>query len=133
MNIEYKVNKNITAEEFIEVLSHTSLGDRRPIDDLKMIKGMIKNADIIITATINDKIVGIARAVTDFHFCCYLSDLAIDESYQKQGIGQKLIDKVKEQLDDKCNIILLAAPAATKYYSKVGFTQHNSAWTSIKF
>jgi len=133
MNIKYKLNKDITEDEFIEILSHSSLGKRRPLDNLKIIKGMIQNADVIITATIDDKIIGVARAVTDFSFCCYLSDLAVHENYQKQGIGQKLIAKVKEQLEDNCNIILLAAPAATKYYSKVGFTQHNSAWTSIKF
>ncbi|MDC0932503.1 GNAT family N-acetyltransferase [Arcobacteraceae bacterium] len=133
MNIVYKLNKDITPDEFIEVLSHSSLGARRPLDDMQTIKGMIKNADVIITANIGDKIVGVARAVTDFTFCCYLSDLAVHENYQKQGIGQKLIEKVKEQLNENCNIILLAAPAATEYYPKIGFTQHNSAWISITF
>jgi len=70
--------------------------------------------------------------VTDFHFCCYLSDLAVDEKYQKQGIGQKLISKVKEQLEGNCKVILLAAPAATEYYPKIGFSAHNSAWVSNK-
>ena len=132
MNIEYKLNKNITLSEFIEVLKNSTLGERRPIDDLETIKGMIKNADIIITATIDDKIIGVARAVTDFNYCCYLSDLAVDEQYQKYGIGKKLISKVQEQLNDKCKIILLSAPNATEYYPKIGFTKHNSAWTITK-
>lgn len=129
MNIEYKLSPNITPSEFIEVLKKSTLGERRPIDDLKTIQGMIENADIIVSATIDNKIVGIARAVTDFHYCCYLSDLAVDERYQKNGIGKKLILKVQEQLNDKCKIILLSAPDATGYYPKIGFTQHNSAWT----
>jgi len=133
MNVEYKLNKDITPDEFIEVLSHSSLGARRPLDDMQTIKGMIKNADIIITANIDDKIVGVARAVTDFTYCCYLSDLSVHVNYQKQGIGQKLIEKIKEQLTKNCNIILLAAPAATGYYPKIGFTQHNSAWISKTF
>jgi predicted N-acetyltransferase YhbS len=131
LNITYKLNKNITPVEFINILNSSTLGQRRPVDDLKTIQGMIENADIIITASINDKIVGIARAVTDFHYCCYLSDLAVDIQYQKQGIGKTLLLNIKEQLNDSCKIILLSAPNATKYYSKVGFTKHNSAWTWI--
>jgi N-acetylglutamate synthase-like GNAT family acetyltransferase len=132
MKIEYKLNKNIRSSEFIEVLKNSTLGERRPIDDVETIKGMIENADIIITATIDNKIIGVARAITDYHYCCYLSDLAVDEEYQKNGIGKKLILKVQEQINDKCKIILLSAPNATEYYPKIGFTQHNSAWTITK-
>ncbi|NQY20004.1 MAG: GNAT family N-acetyltransferase [Campylobacteraceae bacterium] len=132
MNIEYKVNKNITASEFIEVLKNSTLGERRPINDLKTIKGMLDNADIIITATKDNKIIAIARAVTDFNYCCYLSDLAVDTKFQKQGIGKELISKVQEQINDKCKIILLSAPDASEYYPKIGFIQHNSAWTITK-
>ena len=92
-------------------------------------RGMLKNADIIITAVENKKIVGVARSVTDFYYSCYLSDLAVDKEYQKHGIGKKLIEMTQKQLNEKCKIILLSAPAATEYYPKVGFTQHPSAWT----
>jgi predicted N-acetyltransferase YhbS len=129
LNIEYKLNLNITTEEFIEVLKNSTLGERRPIDDLKTIKGMIENSNLIVTASIDNKIIGIARAVTDFNYCCYLSDLAVDKQYQKNGIGKQLISKVQEQLNGKCKIILLSAPDAKEYYPKIGFTQHNSAWT----
>ena len=132
MNIEYKLNNNLTSTEFIEILKNSTLGERRPIKDLETIKGMIENADIMVTATLDDKIVGVARAVTDFYYCCYLSDIAVDELYQKNGIGKKLIQKVQEQLDSKCRIILLSAPDATMYYPKIGFSQHNSAWTTTK-
>jgi N-acetylglutamate synthase-like GNAT family acetyltransferase len=90
---------------------------------------MIKNADIIVVAIDSDKIVGVARAVTDYNYCCYLSDLAIEQKYQKNGIGKQLISKIQEQLNDKCKIILLSAPDATEYYPKIGFTKHSSAWT----
>ncbi|NQY54568.1 MAG: GNAT family N-acetyltransferase [Campylobacteraceae bacterium] len=132
MNIEYKLNKNITASEFIEVLKNSTLGERRPINDKLTIAGMIENADLIVTATIDEKIIGVARVVTDFYYCCYLSDLAVDVKYQKNGIGKKLISKVQEQINEKCKIILLSAPDATEYYPKIGFTQHNSAWTITK-
>ncbi len=129
MNIEYKLNPNLSESQFIEILNSSTLGRRRPIDDKDCINGMLKNADIIITASIDNKIIGIARSITDFNYCCYLSDLAVDEKYQKYGIGKKLIDMTQKQLNDKCKIILLSAPSAAKYYPKVGFTKHTSAWT----
>ena len=132
MNIEYKITTKITPKEFINILDNSTLGLRRPIDDIETIKGMIDNADIIITAMLDDKIIGVARAVTDFHYCCYLSDLAVDTQYQNQGIGKELINKIQEQLNSKCKIILLSAPDAVEYYPKIGFIQHNSAWTLSK-
>ena len=129
MKIEYKLNPNLTDNEFIDILNRSTLGERRPINDKECISGMLKNADIIIVATDNEKVIGVARSITDFNYCCYLSDLAVDEKYQKYGIGKKLIDMTQKQLNKKCKIILLSAPSATEYYPKVGFTQHTSAWT----
>jgi predicted N-acetyltransferase YhbS len=123
------LNPQLTEDEFIDILNRSTLGERRPIEDRKCISGMLKNADIVITAVENEKIIGVARSVTDFNYCCYLSDLAVDKNYQKHGIGKKLIDMTQRQLNEKCKIILLSAPSATEYYPKVGFTQHTSAWT----
>lgn len=128
MNITYQITPDLSTEAFIDILNRSTLGERRPVDDLECLESMINNADIIVTAVLDDKIVGVARAVTDFSYCCYLSDLAVDASFQHQGIGKRLIQKVREQLGSKCKVILLSAPAAAKYYPKIGFTQHPSAW-----
>jgi len=93
---------------------------------------MLKNADIIMIATHHDKIVGVARSVTDFTYCFYLSDLAVDRKYQKQGIGKRLIEETQKLLGKRCKIILLSAPAATEYYPRIRFTKHASAWTLDK-
>lgn len=129
MEIKYTSQPMLTAEQFIDVLNRSTLGERRPVDDLECIEGMLKHADIIMTATHKDKVIGVARSVTDFNYCCYLSDLAVDKQYQKHGIGKSLIERTQEMLGKKCKIILLSAPAATEYYPKIGFTQHHSAWT----
>ena len=129
MNIEYKLNTKLTVDEFIDILNRSTLGERRPINDLQCIDGMLKNADLIVVAINNQKIIGVARSVTDFNYCCYLSDLAVDTEYQNQGIGKNLIDMTQKQLNDKCKVILLSAPSAIEYYPKIGFTQHFSAWT----
>ena len=134
--VTYQINSAITPEQFTDVLSKSSLGARRPLDNYYVIKGMLDNADLLVTAWVNDsesnkKLIGVARCVTDFSYCCYLSDIAVDEAYQKQGIGKSMIKKVEQQLPPSCKIILLSAPQASDYYPKIGFTKHESAWVKV--
>ena len=128
MNIEYKINEPITTDQFIELLVNSTLGERRPIDDRECMEGMIKNSNLIVTAWQSGKLVGIARSMTDFHFACYLSDLAVVKDLQKSGIGKKLQVITQEQLGPQCNLILIAAPAANSYYGHIGFTNVPTCW-----
>lgn len=128
MTIVYQVNKKVSLEQFVFVLTDSTLAKRRPIDDASVMQAMLDNADLTVTAWQEEKLVGIARCVTDFAYCCYLSDLAVSEHLQHQGIGKKLIALVEEQLPKTCKLILLASPKASEYYGKIGFTQHPRAW-----
>ncbi|HFS8445383.1 GNAT family N-acetyltransferase [Vibrio cholerae] len=128
MEVEYFVNRPIMPEQFVDLLNQTTLGARRPTDNYECISGMLENADLLVSAWIGERLVGIARSVTDFHYCCYLSDLAVSEQIQSKGIGKELIRQTFVSLKKGCKLILLAAPQATKYYPKIGFKQHNSAW-----
>ena len=85
--IDYKVNEPISVKQFIGLLNKTTLGARRPLEDEKRVAAMLHHADLLITAWDGEQLVGVARSVTDFAYCCYLSDLAVNEQYQKQGIG----------------------------------------------
>ncbi|WP_458626594.1 GNAT family N-acetyltransferase [Winogradskyella sp. PC D3.3] len=120
--ITYQVEHNLSSEEFKEVLVKSTLGERRPIDDSERLKTMIKNADLVITARDHNKLIGVSRSVTDFVYCCYLSDLAVDKAYQKLGIGRELIKQTKQKTP-KATLILLAAPAAETYYPHIGMKQ----------
>jgi predicted N-acetyltransferase YhbS len=111
----------LSPDEFIDVLSRSTLGERRPINDADRIQAMLQNANLIVTARIDGKLIGVSRALTDFAFCTYLSDLAVDEAYQKMGIGVRLIAETKRQ-SPQAKLILLAAPAAVNYYPKTGMT-----------
>lgn len=126
--IDYEINGDLTVEEFIEILNNSTLGERRPVDDQECIEGMVKNANLTVCAKENGKIIGIARSVTDFTYCCYLSDLAVHKEYQNRGIGKELIGETRKRLGKRCILILLSAPAAVDYYPKIGFKKHNQAW-----
>jgi ribosomal protein S18 acetylase RimI-like enzyme len=128
MNIEYKINEEITTDQFIELLESSTLDERRPVEDRECIAGMISNSNLIVSAWINGSLVGISRSVTDFHYVCYLSDLAVSEKYQGLGIGRKLQSITQEQLGPRCKLILIAAPAANTYYEHIGFSNNTRCW-----
>jgi GNAT superfamily N-acetyltransferase len=128
MPIHYEHGRLISEGEFVDLLRRSTLAERRPVDDPKCIKAMLAHANLLCTAWDGEKLVGVARSVTDFEYCCYLSDLAVDEAYQKQGIGRELIRLTQSKLGSKAKIILLAAPKADGYYPRIGFGSHPSAW-----
>ena len=128
MNIQYESSRQISSGEFIDLLQRSTLAERRPVDDPACIQTMLQHANLICTAWDGEKLVGIARSVTDFAYCCYLSDLAVDEKYQKQGIGKELIKLTRSKLGRRAKLILLSAPKAEAYYPKLGFDPHRSAW-----
>ena len=127
-NIAYAIEPDLSADEFIDVLQKTSLGERRPVDDRARIEGMLRQADLIVTARHNGQLVGVSRALTDFQFCAYLSDLAVDESYQRQGIGRRLIQETHQAAGPRTMLILISAPQAVTYYPHIGLEQHLSCW-----
>ncbi len=129
-NVIYKVEKSLDPSEFIDVLKRSSLGERRPIDDFERIKEMCENSNLIVSARLDGKLIGIARSITDFSYCTYLSDLAVDKDYQKKGIGKKLIEETKKQ-SPQATLILLSAPAAVNYYPKIGMIKHNHCFILI--
>jgi predicted N-acetyltransferase YhbS len=81
---------------------------------------MYANSNLVVTAWHNKKLVGISRSLTDFCYCCYLSDLAVRQEYKNKGIGKKLIELAKQRVGDQSMLLLLAAPTAMGYYPKVG-------------
>lgn len=125
--INYAVEKSLDVSEFIEVLKNSTLAERRPVDDEQRISSMCNNANLIVTARLNGRLIGVARSVTDFVYCTYLSDLAVDLKFQKKGIGKKLIEETKKQTP-QAKLIILSAPASVDYYPKIGMTKHNHCY-----
>jgi GNAT superfamily N-acetyltransferase len=130
MEIVYKLEAypEIHPEEFIDLLRRSTLADRRPVAEAETVRGMLVHAAVIVTARTGGLLVGVSRAITDFHYCTYLSDLAVDEKWQRQGIGRELIKRTHEAAGIHTTLILLAAPKAREYYPHVGLIPHDSCW-----
>lgn len=119
MQIKYKTNAKLRTEDIIAVFNAS--GIRRPTDDPLRIRKMFDNAGLVISAWKGTELIGLARSLTDFCYCCYLSDLAVKKDYQKAGIGKTLVELTQQAIGDNCMLLLLSAPEAMEYYPKVGF------------
>lgn len=127
--ITYGLEPDLTPAEFTDILVRSTLGERRPVNRQDVIRAMLERADIILTARANDRLVGVSRAISDFSYCTYLSDLAVDEVYQRRGIGRELIRRTHEAAGRHTHLILLAAPKSRTYYPHIGMEPHDSCWT----
>jgi ribosomal protein S18 acetylase RimI-like enzyme len=128
MQIVYAVEPDLSPQAFRDILVASTLSERRPVDDSERLDRMLRHADIIVTARDGERLVGISRAITDFAYCCYLSDLAVDVAYQHQGIGKRLIDETRIRAGECTTLVLVSAPAAETYYPKIGLRQRPSCW-----
>jgi len=118
MEITYKFNTIPSTEVIIALYDNAGLN--RPTADFDRIAKMYANSNLIVTAWDKDKLVGISRSLTDFCYCCYLSDLAVRQEYKYSGIGKKLVELTKEKVSENSMLLLLAAPSAIEYYPKIG-------------
>lgn len=125
--IVYAVEKGLSAAEFVDVLRRSGLAERRPVDEPDRVAKMLEHGNLMVTARDGGKLIGVARSLTDFTYCTYLSDLAVDVAYQKQGIGKALIDRTREAVGDSM-VLLLSAPKAMSYYPHIGMPKAENAF-----
>lgn len=129
LDIEFRTDP-ITVDQFIDVLERSGLAERRPVADRTRIQGMLDGADLILTVW--DKpsgvLAGVARLITDWSYCAYLSDLAVDREFQGRGLGKALMDEARRRVGEQCSFLLLAAPRAAEFYDKIGMPRSDAAF-----
>ena len=126
MEISYRTDLKPAPQQVIDL--YDSAGLSRPTGDPSRIARMIEHANLVVTAWDGDLLVGVSRAVTDWSWCCYLSDLAVRKEYGKQGIGKKLVDLTKETAGPSSMLLLLSVPDAMAYYPKIGLVKQDNAF-----
>jgi len=127
MNTVYAREDWLEPDEYIEVVRSSGLN--RPLDDRGRIERMLAHANLIVTARQDGRLVGLARSLTDFCFCCYLSDLAVDKACQGQGIGKRLIEETRRQAGgDQTTTLLLSAPGAMTFYQGIRMPQADNCF-----
>lgn len=126
MKVTYSASHHVEVDDMISVYRRS--GINRPVDDKLRMQKMLDAANLVITARDGEKLVGMARCWYDHGWVCYLSDLVVDKSYQRSGIGGQIIRSVQDYIGPQCQLVLLSAPDAMEYYPKVGFEKAHHAF-----
>ncbi len=124
--IEYRHDCPLDPAEVARVFDAS--GITRPTADLPRIARMFAAPCLVISAWQDGRLVGVSRSLTDYSYCCYLSDLAVDRALQGQGIGRELIKRTRAAIGEEVALILLSAPGAMTYYPTVGFQRAENAY-----
>jgi ribosomal protein S18 acetylase RimI-like enzyme len=121
--ILYGREQGLEVAEFRRVLVESGLGATRPVDDTPRLQAMLSSANLVLTARLDRPgrpLVGIARCITDFSWCCYLAELAVSKSAQGRGIGRGLLDEAQRQLGPRVTLTLISVPEAVSFYERAG-------------
>jgi len=128
MSIQYRKVDALDADSFIGVLVRSGLAERRPASDRARIARMLAGSNLIIVAHDGDTLVGVARSITDYAYCCYLSDLAVDRGYQGRGIGKRLIAETREAAGPETMCLLVSAPDSIGFYDAIQMPRQTRAF-----
>lgn len=120
-DVTYAIEDALSADEFTDVLHRSGLAARRLVDDGLRIEKMVRNANLAVCARDDGgRLIGVSRCITDFAYCCYCSDLAVDAAWQGRGNGRELLRLSREAAGPETSFLLLSAPAAMSYYPRIG-------------
>ncbi|ESW77867.1 N-acetyltransferase GCN5 [Mesorhizobium sp. LSJC285A00] len=129
--IIYAREPELDVAEFRRVLLESTLGETRPVDDDARLQAMLSGANLVLTARLDIEgrpLIGVIRAITDFSWVCYVSELAVSQSAQGLGIGKGLMDETRRQLGPSVAISLISMPDAVGFYERIGMTRMADAF-----
>ena len=126
ITIDYRQDVPLDPADVARVFDRS--GIKRPTNDLARIARMFAAPSLLLSAWVDNELVGLSRSLTDHAYCCYLSDLAVDKKYQGHGIGRELVQRTRAIIGDEVSLILLSAPDAMSYYPTLGFELAQNAY-----
>jgi ribosomal protein S18 acetylase RimI-like enzyme len=125
----YACEPRLDVDEFCRVLLESGLGATRPTGDRPRMQQMLDQADLVVTARLDRALVGVARSITDFSWCCYLSELAVSSSAQGLGVGKGLIDETRRLIGPRVSLVLASMPESVGFYERIGMPrQADTFW-----
>ena len=117
-------SERLTPEEYIDFLKRTDLGAQYPRERFETrIPKLLENASISLAARDDEgRLVGALLGLTDYAYWLYVTDLGVDRSFLRQGIGRRLMRAALNLAGGEKDIAvyLIANEAAVPFYEKLG-------------
>lgn len=120
---DIKIEYDIKINEFLEMVE--SVGWNTYTE--KQVEKAINNTMYMVKVLIDGKLAGIGRVVGDYSIVCMLSDICVKPEYQGNGIGQMIVNRLRESIEEniqdgeKMQIELTPTAGNEKFYQKCGF------------
>ena len=121
--IQYRTDKNFEAEQLKELFSSVNWLSANYSE--RLVKALY-NSSTVISAWDGEKLIGLINALDDGELTAYVHYLLVNPEYQKDGIGTRLVEMIKQKYKDYLCIVLTAEnPGLVGYYEKLGFIKIN--------
>ncbi len=86
----------------------------------------LANSHTVISAWHTGTFVGLGNAISDGALVVYYSHLLVRPTFQRRGIGKRIIEALQTRYAGFHQQILLAVPEAIEFYRKCGFQNARS-------
>jgi len=117
MSVTYRLTLgNVSARELEELFAAAGLGGR--VGD--KLRRAFLNSPLVCLAYDGDRLVGASRAITDGEYHGLIYDVAIHPDYQRQGIGQHMMEELLNRLP-VWRVMLVADEGVQEFYRSLGF------------
>lgn len=99
----------------------------RTTDSAEALMRAFQRSQLVLTAWTGDRLVGLARVLTDGEYTAYLCDLAVEPDVQGGGVGRQIIDEVLRRCAGT-ELVLRDSNLSTGFYARLGFEPVENAW-----
>ena len=128
--IQYRTDKNFEAEQLKELFSSVNWLSANYSE--RLVKALY-NSSTVVSAWDGEKLIGLINALDDGELTAYVHYLLVNPEYQKDGIGTRLVEMIKQKYKDYLCIVLTAEnPGLVGYYEKLGFDVMHDAFPMKK-
>lgn len=129
-DIYFSTHSKVSAEAACEVFQMSGLVRPTFKAEPERLEAMVTPTanQIVASAWDGEKLVGIAVAMCDFSWVCFLRDVAVRKDYQGLQIGSRLVKLIRDTAGANCSCILLSSPGAVGFYENQGFTPKTNAF-----
>ena len=116
--ITFSFDKTVDYSRLVELFEEVGWHDKTR--DIKRLKAMVENSQVVVTAWDGELMVGFARCVTDLVFNGQINNVVVDLRYRGNGIGRDLIQRILES-SKEVTYILRGDPENQGFYKSIGF------------
>ncbi|MDH5398272.1 MAG: GNAT family N-acetyltransferase [Cyclobacteriaceae bacterium] len=118
MKITIKETKEVNQDAIIKIYKANQWSSANKPDQL--FKALL-NSHSFVTAWKNERLVGLANALSDGHLVVYYPHLIVHPEFHGKGIGKLLLNRLQVKYRDFHQQILVADGKAIDFYEKCGF------------